>query len=104
MRIEEAKEGLRPLLAVVHKVALSSDDLATQSDVRITHEHVRALRNIMDGQRTEVQDFCPPSRRDTEQRVGDQGGLTSSSATVISQGFEEGSSTITRRGTWDAHD
>jgi hypothetical protein len=104
IRVEDAKEGLRPLLAIVHKVALSSDNLAPQPDLRITHEHVRSLRNTMDGQRTEAQGFCPPPRRDTEQRVGDQDNLASSSSTVASQGLEESSGTITRRGTWDAQD
>lgn len=104
MRVEEAKEGLRPLLAIAHKVTLSCNELALYSEMRLTHEQVRALRNIMDGQSTGAQDFCPPSRQDTEQRVGDQGGLTSSSATVTSQVLEESSGTITRRETWDAHD
>jgi hypothetical protein len=104
VRVEEATEGLRPLLAIVHKVAFSSDELASQSEVRFTHEQVRALRNIMNGQWAEAQNFGPPSRQDTEQRVGDQGDSTTSSATVNSQGHAEGSGTITRRGTWESYD
>jgi hypothetical protein len=104
VRIEEAKEGLLPLLAIGYKVALSSDELASHPELNFTHEQVRALRNIMDGQSTRAQDFCPPSRQDTEQRVGEQGESTTSSTTVNAQGFEEGSGTTTRRGTWDAHD
>lgn len=74
MRVQEAKEGLRPLLAIAHKVTLSCDELALHPDLKLTHEQARALRNIMDGQSTGAQDFRPPSRQDTEQRVGDQGG------------------------------
>ena len=102
VRVEEAREGLQPLLAIVHRVVLSSSELALQPEVRITEDQVRALRNIMDGRWTEARNFCPPSRRDTEQRVGDRGDSATSSTTVTSQGPEEGMGTITRRGTWDA--
>jgi hypothetical protein len=104
MLVEEAKEGLRPLLAIAHNVTLSCDELALHPELNLTHEQVRALRNIMDRQSTRAEDFCPPSRQDTEQRVGDQGDSTTSSTTVTSQGPGEGSGTFTRRGTWDAHD
>jgi hypothetical protein len=103
VRVEEAKEGLRPLLAIAHKVTLSYDELALYPELKLTHEQVLALRNIMNGQSTRDEDFGPPSRQDTEQRVGDQGGSTTSSTTVGSQGLEGGLGTITRRGTWDAH-
>lgn len=104
MLVEEAKEGLRPLLAIAHKVALSSNELASHPELNLTHEQVCVLRNIMDGHSTPAEDFCPPSRQDTEQRVGDQGDSTTSSTTVNSLGLEGGSGTITRRGTWDAYD
>jgi len=104
VRVEEAREGLRPLLAIVHKVAVNSDELASQSEVRFTNEQVRALRNIMDVQWPEAQNFCLPSRRDTEQRVGDQGDSTTRSATVNAQGHTEGSGIIARRGTWESYD
>ena len=104
VRVEEAKEGLRPLLAIVHKVVLSSDGLAPQSEVRISPEEARALRNIMDGQWPGPQPLCPPSRQDTEQRIESQHGSTSSLAAVPSYPPEQGSGTVTSRGTWDAHD
>ena len=41
VRVEEAKEGLRPLIALAHKVALSSEELGLQPDMQITEDQLR---------------------------------------------------------------
>lgn len=57
VRVEEAKEGSRPLIAIAHKVTLNSEQPGLQHEMQIIGDQMRALRNIMDGQWSELMPF-----------------------------------------------